>query len=75
MSTLCDSSHVVETGKNPVQGVDNGVICTAADGVTEVFNIPGRQLLVSAVSFNRLYGQYLTLQEKFEELQKKVSGT
>lgn len=29
--------------------------CTAADGKTEIFNVPGYPLMVSAVDFNRLF--------------------
>lgn len=72
MSTLNDDS-LTSKGIGPWK--NDCVRGTASDGITEIFNIPGYPLLVSAVSFNRLHGQYLKLQEKLEELEKKVSGT
>mgnify|MGYP005606939873 CR=1 FL=1 len=35
--------------------------CTAADGTTEIFNVPGRPLLVRAADFNRLHAENETL--------------
>lgn len=35
--------------------------CTAADGLAEIFNVPGHPLLVRAVDFNRLHAENETL--------------
>ena len=44
--------------------------CTAADGLAEIFNVPGHPLLVRAVDFNRLHAKTETLRADVEHKDK-----